>query len=73
MAYCGSYEVEDDRVVHRVQVSSLAAWNGTLQERRFEIENDERLTLVTMPLQVGSDAPTGRLVWDRVVPGSKVR
>lgn len=72
MAYCGSYEVEQDRIVHHVEVSSLAAWTGTTQERRFQIE-DERLTLVTLPLLVGAEAPTGRLVWDRVKPGSGAR
>ena len=72
MSYCGTFEVEEDRVVHRVLMSSLAAWTGTVQERQFEIE-DERLTLVTMPLMVGAESPTGCLVWDRVEPGSKAR
>ncbi|MCH7598466.1 MAG: lipocalin-like domain-containing protein [Myxococcales bacterium] len=72
MAYCGSYEVEQDRIVHRVEVSSLAAWAGTVQERRFKIE-DGRLTLVTMPLVIGADAPTGRLVWDRVGADKQTR
>ena len=72
MSYCGTFEFEEDRIVHRVLMSSLAAWIGTVQERQFEIE-DERLTLVTMPLLVGAESPTGCLVWDRAVPGSEVR
>ena len=67
MAYCGRYEVESDRIVHRVEVSSLEAWTGTIQERRYRIEG-EQLTLVTMPLVVAGDAPTGRLVWKRALP-----
>ena len=65
MSYCGLYEVKENRIAHRVEISSLEAWTGTLQERRFEIKDDQ-LTLDTMPLAVGSDSPTGRLVWHRV-------
>jgi len=65
MAYSGPYEVEGDRILHRVEVSSLDVWTGTLQERWFKLDGD-RLTLLTSPLSVGSDAPTGYLVWDRV-------
>ena len=64
MAYCGGYSVEGDRIKHRVEVSSLAVWNGTLQERWFKIDGD-RLELLTAPLSVGSDAPVARLVWER--------
>jgi hypothetical protein len=65
MAYCGRYEVKDDRILHSVEVSSMEAWTGTVQERSYEIADGE-LTLLTRPLMVGSDAPTGYLVWERV-------
>jgi hypothetical protein len=64
MAYCGGYSVEGDKIRHRVEVSSLAVWNGTIQERWFKLDGD-RLELLTAPLSVGSEAPVGRLVWER--------
>lgn len=71
MAYSGPYRVEGDRILHDVEVSSLAIWIGTIQERWFKIDGD-RLTLVTTPLAVGETAPVGRLVWRRV-PGDASR
>ncbi|MBW2426863.1 MAG: lipocalin-like domain-containing protein [Deltaproteobacteria bacterium] len=64
MAYCGGYTVDGDKIRHRVEVSSLAVWNGTIQERWFKLDGD-RLELLTAPLSVGSEAPVGRLVWER--------
>ncbi len=65
MAYCGTYEVNGDRILHRVEVSSLPVWTGTLQERMYKLDGD-RLTILTAPLLVASDTPTGYLIWDRV-------
>lgn len=64
MAYCGGFTVEGDKIRHRVEVSSLAVWTGTIQERWFKLDGD-RLELLTAPLSVGSEAPVGRLVWER--------
>jgi len=65
MAYSGPYRIEGDRILHDVEVSSLAVWIGTVQERWYKIDG-EQLTLVTTPLAVGESAPVGRLVWRRV-------
>jgi Lipocalin-like domain len=65
MAYTGGYEVTGDRIRHFVEVASLEVWNHTVQERWYKIDGD-RLELLTQPLTVGSDAPVGRLVWQRV-------
>jgi hypothetical protein len=64
MAYCGAYSVQGDRILHQVEVSSLAVWIGTRQERWFKIDGD-RLEILTAPLSVDSEAPVGRLVWQR--------
>ena len=64
MAYTGPYAVEGDRIQHQVEVSSLDVWTGTIQERWFKVDGDV-LMLLTAPLSVGSDAPTGYLIWDR--------
>jgi hypothetical protein len=64
MAYTGPFRVTGDQITHFVEVSSLAAWIGTVQERWYKIDGD-RLELLTAPLSVGGDAPVGRLVWHR--------
>lgn len=70
MAYTGPFEVNGDKVTHSVEVSSLEAFVGSIQERWFKIDGD-RLDLLTAPLAVGSDAPVGRLVWHRVTNGNR--
>lgn len=65
MAYTGPFEVIGDKITHRVEVSSLEAFIGSVQERWFKVDGD-RLELLTAPLSVGGDAPVGRLVWRRV-------
>jgi hypothetical protein len=71
MAYGGPWHVEGDRIRHDVEVSSLAVWIGTVQERWYKIDGD-RLELLTAPLAVGDSAPVGRLVWSRVRGGAPV-
>ena len=63
-AYCGRFEVKDDRIVHHVEVASLPQWQGTDQERIFSIDGD-RLTLETVKLQIAAAIPTGYLIWER--------
>jgi hypothetical protein len=65
MAYTGPFEINGDKLTHRVEVSSLEAFIGSIQERWFKVDGD-RLELLTAPLDVGNDAPVGRLVWHRV-------
>ena len=65
MAYTGPFEITGDKIIHRVEVSSLEAFVGSVQERWFKVDGD-RLELLTAPLTVGSDAPVGRLEWHRV-------
>jgi hypothetical protein len=70
MAYTGPFAVNGDKITHTVEVSSLEAFIGSIQERWFKIDGD-RLELLTTPLVVGSDAPTGRLVWHRVTSAAR--
>ena len=65
MAYSGPFEISGDKIRHFVEVSSLEAWTGTVQERWFKIDGDQ-LDLLTAALSVGNEAPVGRLVWHRV-------
>jgi Lipocalin-like domain len=64
VAYCGSYEVSGDVVIHRVTMSLFPNWVGSEQKRYFELEGDE-LTLRTPPLEVEGTLLVNELRWHR--------
>jgi hypothetical protein len=64
IAYCGSYEVTGDVVVHYVEMSLFPNWVGTEQTRTIELAGDE-LVLRTRPLEVGGQVLVNELRWRR--------
>ncbi|MBD2097360.1 lipocalin-like domain-containing protein [Trichocoleus sp. FACHB-591] len=65
ISYCGSYKLEDHKVVHHVNVSFFPNWVGTNQVRFVELAGD-RLTLSTPPMVVYGIEQVGYLIWERV-------
>ncbi|MGD0328815.1 MAG: lipocalin-like domain-containing protein [Nitrososphaeria archaeon] len=65
ISYCGSFEVSEDLVVHRVEASFFPNWVGSRQERFYKFEGD-RLTLSTAPMLVYSKMQSAHLIWERV-------
>ena len=66
VAYAGTYSVEGNKVIHKIEVSSNQAWNGTSQQRLFETK-DNRLFLKTPPFMsafLGKEI-ISELVWER--------
>jgi hypothetical protein len=63
-AYCGTYELRDGAVVHRVQMSLMPNWIGGEQLRLLAFDEDT-VTLSTPPLPVGGRQQTASLVWQR--------
>lgn len=65
LAYAGTYEVQGDNVVHRLDVSLFPNWAGTAQTRPFTCD-DSTLVLLVPP----ADGPEGPIVnelsWARV-------
>jgi hypothetical protein len=61
LAYFGTYEVDDQTVIHNVEAALFPNWSDTLQKRPFVLQGDE------LSLQVVDD--DGRLaneiVWTR--------
>ncbi len=66
-AYCGTYDVAGDQVVHHLEQSLFPNWTGGNQERFFEFSGNQ-LILRTPPLAVGGAEQTLRVVWQRVTP-----
>lgn len=64
ISYAGPYELREDRVIHRVEVSLFPNWVGTIQERFFEFA-DDRLSLSTAPLLLDGRERRAYLVWER--------
>lgn len=67
IAYGGRFEVDGDEVVHHVEMSQFPNWVGTVQRRRWELDDaDHRLTLTSPPLAVGGATRIQRLTWERL-------
>jgi len=67
VAYGGSYEVDGDMVSHQVETSLFPNWIGTVQRRRWEVdEPGRRLTLTSPPVALGGATRIQRLSWERV-------
>jgi hypothetical protein len=65
-AYSGRYTVENQKVVHHVDISWNESWTGTDLVRVFELEGD-KLTIKTAPTknQITGTEATSVLVWER--------
>ena len=63
--YCGRYRLEDDRVVHRVELCLFPNLMGSEQVRFFRFE-DDCLILSTPPIVRAGVAGVAELVWRRV-------
>jgi Lipocalin-like domain len=67
VAYSGAYIVEGDKVTHKIEVSWNQVWNGTDQQRFFEVK-ENHLTIRTPPFVspfLGKQI-VATLVWERV-------
>ncbi|MDZ8055400.1 MAG: lipocalin-like domain-containing protein [Aulosira sp. ZfuVER01] len=65
VSYCGTYEIQGERVIHHVEVSFFQNWVGVNQVRFVQL-NGEQLTLSTPPMLVNGIEIVGSLIWQRV-------
>lgn len=67
ICYYGRYQIDepDQRIIHLVEGCSFPNLIGSRQIR-FYIFTDDKLTLRTVPLQIGSSVQIGELVWQRI-------
>jgi Lipocalin-like domain len=64
-AYCGTYAISGDTIVHNVEMCLMPNWVGTDQVRSFELNGDELLHR-TPPLEIGGTALVNDFTWARV-------
>ena len=66
LAYCGTYEVGEGQVVHRIDMSLAPDWVGTEQVRFFTLD-DDLLVIRTAPIELGGRVQVNELRWRRWV------
>lgn len=64
ISYCGRYEIQDDKVIHHVEVSFFPNWIGMDQQRFFRLDGN-KLYLSTPPMLVSGKQQTSHLIWER--------
>ena len=64
LAYCGTWEIDGDDILHKIAMSSFPNWSGGTQRRHARLEGS-RLTLSTSPLEIGGEARTAHVEWIR--------
>lgn len=64
LTYAGDYEVQGNRITHKVRYSMFPNWVGSVQRRVAEFDGHE--LALTARLEEGTpEARTARLVWKR--------
>lgn len=64
-AYCGTYELRGNEVIHRIEWSLMPNWIGGEQRRLWQLDGGT-LTISTPPLLLEGRPQTSTLVWERV-------
>lgn len=64
IAYCGTYDVTGDTIVHRVAISLFPNWVGSSQTRYYSLNGDE-LLLRSPLIKVGGTLLVHELRWQR--------
>lgn len=65
LAYFGTYEVEGDSVVHKIEGSLFPAWSGARQVRPYDLDSGQ-LVLRTPPMRLADGSTVvNELAWER--------
>ncbi len=65
LAYCGRYEIQDNKVIHHVESSLFPNWVGVDQARFFEFK-EGKLVLSTPQILASGKESVGYLIWEHV-------
>jgi hypothetical protein len=64
-AYCGTYEIRGNQVIHRIEWSLMPNWIGGEQQRFWELDGNT-LSITTPPLRLEGRPQVSALVWERL-------
>jgi hypothetical protein len=65
LAYAGRYTLEDEKVIHHVEISSIQNFVNRDLARSIKFDGD-RITLTTPPTAVNGKIQTIELIWQRL-------
>ena len=71
-SYAGTYTLDNEKVVHHVDISWNQAWTGTDQVRFYKLDGNT-LTITSAAARSPQDGREGRaiLVWEKVKPSTQ--
>jgi hypothetical protein len=64
ISYAGSYTIQDELIIHHVEVSLFPNWIGGDQGRFYEFSGNQ-LSLWTAPVLIQGKQRTSHLTWER--------
>ena len=64
VSYCGTFQVGEESVVHRIDTCLFPNWVGTSQERLYKFEGN-LLFLSTKSFLIKGEQQTAHLIWRR--------
>jgi hypothetical protein len=65
VAYAGTYEIDDEKVIHHLDLSLMPNWTGQDFVRTYELNGDQ-ITLTTPPVLIDGRMQVGSLTWQRI-------
>ncbi|MFX1344835.1 MAG: lipocalin-like domain-containing protein [Promethearchaeota archaeon] len=65
LSYCGTYEIQQNTVIHHIEICFYPNWSGTDRKRIFSIEGD-RLSITTLPRGGAGVELIVQYIWERV-------
>jgi hypothetical protein len=65
IAYSGTYEISNDKIVHHVEMSFIPNWIGRPLERFYELD-DGKLILKTPAEKIDGVVFISRLIWEKI-------
>jgi hypothetical protein len=70
LAYAGRFTLNEDKVIHHVEISSIQSYVGKDLVRSIRFEGDQ-IVLVTPPTLVNGSIQSIELIWQRLPIGSR--
>jgi len=64
LSYCGRYRIEENKVIHIIEMSVYPNWVGTEQVRYFQL-NGSKLILMSPPFQTVAGKKTAIITWEK--------
>ncbi|MGZ7044074.1 MAG: lipocalin-like domain-containing protein [Methanobacterium sp.] len=65
IAYSGTYEISDGKIIHHVEISFIPNWVGNPLERFYNFENG-KLILTTPPEATSGKKFVNEIIWEKL-------